>query len=213
MKSLTISNALLILALPALLLLLVLNFVAFDESFYRQKFLEYNVDKNLSESLHPKVMDFIAGKSGKLPDDFNEREKGHLEDVRNVVRISRILLYSLIILLVLFLAVSFLNLKQKNLIINFIGKILVFGGFLTIVIAAALFLLINYDFSSAFESFHRMFFQPGTYMFDPANEKLVQIYPEQLFMDLGIKISKWAVFASVIVVALGLVLLFRSKRK
>src|SRR3989344_4233220 len=119
MGSLTISNALLVLILPILLFLLALNFTAFDELFYRQKFLEYNVDKNLSESLHPKVIDFIAGKEDGLPGDFNEREKRHLADVRDILKILSILMYALAILFILFLIIS--SLKAKN-PMSFIGK-------------------------------------------------------------------------------------------
>ena len=81
------------------------------------------------------------------------------------------------------------------------------------ILAAALFLLINLDFPLTFESFHRLFFEKGTYTFDPAKEMLVNLYPEQLFMDLGIKISKWAIVAAGLLILLGAVLLFRPKKQ
>ncbi len=211
MKFLTISRFLLILILPFTLFLLVLHFVGFNSSFYSQKFSEYNV-KNIS-SLHEKVISFITGKINELPDEFNEKEKQHLFDVRNAATISTIVLYILVFLFISLLIASILTLKVNNLITNFIGKILVFGGVLAIALAAILFFFINSDFSSTFESFHKLFFEKGTYVFDPAKEIIVRLYPEQLFMDLGIKISKWVILASFILILLGAFLIFKPKSK
>lgn len=207
----TLSKILMVLILPFILFLLALNFIGFDSIFYKEKFLEFNVG-NIS-SLHEKVISFVAGKTDELPAEFNEREKQHLADVRNARKISTIVLYVLIFLFILLLIASVFTLKINNLITNFIGKILVFGGILTIALAAFLFFLINSDFSSAFESFHSIFFEKGTYTFDPVNEMIVRLYPEQLFMDLGIKMSKWIVLLSAFLAMTGLFLIFRSKSK
>ena len=214
MNFLTILKILLILALPFLLFLIVLNFVGFDNLFYQEKFSEYNVQEKVPEasSLHEKVINFIKGTNDKLPDELGEREKQHLLDVRNITRISTIVLYALIILFILLLLISAFILKVNNSITNFVGKVLVFGGFLTITLAAALFFFISSDFSGAFESFHKLLFEKGTYTFDPAKEVIVKLYPEQLFMDLGIKISKWAVIISLVIVFIGIFLIFKSKK-
>ncbi|MBI2658859.1 DUF1461 domain-containing protein [Candidatus Woesearchaeota archaeon] len=211
MGLLNISKFLLVLILPFILFLLVLNFIGFNDVFYKEKFSEFNVG-NIS-SLHEKVISFVAGKTNELPAEFNERERQHLADVRNAREISTIVLYVLVFLFILLLIVSAFTLKINNIITNFIGKVLIFGGILTIAIAAALFFLINFDFSPAFESFHSIFFEKGTYTFDPANEMIVRLYPEQLFMDMGIKISKWVILLSAILVVIGLFLVFRPKSK
>lgn len=212
MKFLTISKLLLILMLPFLLFLLVLNFVGFDKLFYQEKFSEYGTKNASATTLHEKVISFIKGKNNELPEQFNEREKQHLFDVKNAIRISTITLYILIFLFVLLLILSIFTLKVNNLITNFIGKILVFGGFLTIVLAAILFFLITSDFSKTFESFHSFLFEKGTYTFDPNKEMLVRLYPEQLFMDLGIRISKGVFFISVLIIIIGLFILFIRKK-
>ena len=211
MKFLTISKFLLVLILPFILFLLVLNFIGFNSIFYKEKFSEFNIG-NIS-SLHEKVISFVTGKTEELPAEFNERERQHLDDVKNATEISTMVLYILVFLFVLLLIASIITLKVNNLITNFIGKILVFGGVLTIVLAAILFFSINFDFSSTFESFHSIFFEKGTYIFDPANEIIVRLYPEQLFMDLGIKMSKWVALLSAFLVMIGLFLIFRSKSK
>ncbi len=213
MRFLTISKLLLILILPFILFLIALNFVGFDNLFYKEKFSGYGIKQNIPEtdSLHQKVIDFITGKTNELPQQFNEREKQHLWDVRKVIKVLTIALYIFIILFVILLIVSSYILKINNYVVNFVGKVLIFGGFLTVALALALFLFINYDFTKAFESFHILFFEKGTYAFDPAKEMIVKLYPEQLFMELGVRISKWVITASVIIILLGAFLIFKLK--
>ncbi len=215
MRFITILKFLLILILPLLILLMSLNLVSFDESFYDKKFSEYKVQEDVPDamSLHEKVMNFIKGNNNTLPNELTQREKEHLLDVKNLVHISTTALYIFIFLFILLLISSALILKVNNKIINFIGKVLIFGGFLTIVIAASLFLFIISDFSASFESFHKLFFEKGTYLFDPAKEIIVKIYPEQLFMDLGIRISTGVFITSLVVILFGLFLLLKSKKK
>lgn len=213
MKFLTIAKFLLIIVLPVLLFLLVSNFVGLDNSFYQQKFSEYQTEEKVpnASSLHEKVMNFIRGKSNTLPEEFNEKEQNHLWDVRKIISTSTILLYLMIILFVLLLAISSFTIKVNNQITNFVGKVLVFGGFLTIVLGLILFLFINSDFSTAFESFHKTLFQKGTYAFE-SKELIVNLYPEQLFMELGLRISIWTIVSAVMLLLIGAFFMLKSKK-
>lgn len=214
-RILSVLKILLVLTLPFLILLLTLNFAAFDSSFYRQKFLEYGVygDVPKADFLHEKVINFIKSSSDELPDEFSQREKQHLWDVRRLANILKIALYILIALFALLLIGSALALKAGSRILNFVGGALVLGGIFSFALAAFLLLLISFSFSSAFESFHSLFFQEGTYIFDPAMEMIVMIYPEQLFMDLGMTASKWVLISSALAALFGAVLTFKSKNK
>ena len=215
MRFIAISKFLMIFILPFILVLGVAEFTIFDDKFFQREFSEFGVQKDVPQavSLHEKVINFLKGRTNELPEDFNEREKQHLLDVRNVIRILTALLYIFVILFASLFVTSARILKANSLITNFIGKVLVFGGFLAIVFTAILFFLISSDFSTTFESFHKIFFEKGTYLFDPAKEIIVRLYPEELFMDLALKISKGVVLASVIVVMLGLFLRFKPKNK
>ncbi len=216
MKFLTISKFLLIIFFPLLIYLIAINYAGFDSSFYKEKFSEYNVRASVpnADFIHAKVIDFLNGRNAELPAIFDQKEKQHLIDVRSLVRISTIALYALIALFVILLAASAYTLKINAHIANFIGNVLFFGGFLAIILAGLLFILINSDFSSSFESFHQFLFEKNTYIFDPASEIIVRLYPEQLFMDLGIRISKYVIILSVILILLGafLILKFKSKK-
>lgn len=215
MKLIKIAKILLILAMPFLLFLLAVNLLIFDEGFYQEKLTKYGVTEKIPNafSLHEEVINFLKGRSDELPDVFNDREKSHFFNVRDVVKASTIIFYALIAMFILLLSTSIFTLKINNYITNFIGKVLFFGGVLTIALALILFLLISFDFSPTFESFHLLLFEKGTYLFDPANEMIVNLYPEQLFMDIGLRISKWVILASAIVILAGWLLIFKSKSK
>jgi uncharacterized membrane protein len=53
-------------------------------------------------------------------------------------------------------------------------------------------------FDAAFEAFHQLFFPAGTYSFDPATSRLVQLFPDRFWSETTL-----AVGAVGLVVALG----------
>lgn len=215
MRFITLSKFLLISLTPFVLFLLVANIIGLNNSFFQNKILQYGVQEKIPDafSLHEKVVNFIKGKSNELPGQFNEREKQHLFDVKKVVKISSILLLVFAFAFAVLLIISAFMLKINNYIINFISRILIYGGFLTLFLVVLLVSFIYFDFSAAFESFHSFFFKRGTYTFDSAREIIVRLYPEQIFMDFGLEISKWVLIASCTVILLGIVLLFKSGSK
>ncbi|MBI3027337.1 DUF1461 domain-containing protein [Candidatus Woesearchaeota archaeon] len=215
MKFAKISKFLLITITPLLLFSLILNFVGFDDAFFNEKFSEYGVQQNVPKavSLNENVLKFMTGKSDDLPDEFNEREKRHLHDVRSLLRTASLTLYLLITLYIVLLAYSASMLKDRSIVIDFIGKILIFGGLFTILFSATLFLFISLDFIMAFDFFHRLFFENGTYVFNPAEEIIVNLYPEQLFMEIGLRITKLVSLVSVVFILAGLMLSFKLKIK
>ena len=132
--------------MPFLIFLLVFNFAAFSNSFFKNEFLKYGVYNKFSdaESMHQKVIDFIEGKSSVLPSNFNEREKEHLDDVRKVTSALTITLYIMIALFIILLIASSITLKANSYIINFIGRILMWGGIVTVALAALLLLFFSF---------------------------------------------------------------------
>ena len=214
MKLISFAKFLLVLIIPLLLFLMALNITGFDDFFFKEKFSEYGVHENVpnADLLHLEVMDFIKGDADDLPSDFNEREKQHLWDVRKLVGFATILMYILVALFIGLLFLSAFTLKINTYVNRFVGKVLLFGGLLTLGIALLLLIFIIADFDNSFESFHKIFFASGTYSFDAGRELIVNLYPEELFLDLGIRISKWVIVAAVLVVFGGLFFIFKNKR-
>jgi integral membrane protein (TIGR01906 family) len=71
-------------------------------------------------------------------------------------------------------------------------------GLAVVIAVAGVFAVVAFD--AAFEVFHRLFFSAGTYTFDPATSKLVQLFPEQFWsetaMIVGVVILAVAVLGS-----------------
>ena len=63
------------------------------------------------------------------------------------------------------------------------GASVLVGGVIVVGVAFALF------FDQAFELFHGMFFTPGTYMFDPRTDRLVQLFPDQFWSETSVAIA------------------------
>lgn len=55
-------------------------------------------------------------------------------------------------------------------------------------------------FEAAFEVFHRLFFSSGTYTFDPATDRLVQLFPMQFWSEISIAVGA-VVFALSVITA------------
>ena len=213
MGFLAISKLVLALILPFLIFLGVANQIAFDKQFYANKFYEYGINVPEAEAINVDTVDFVSGKTNELPDIYNEREKQHLLDVKNIVRISRLTLYSLTILFISLFLASVFVIKMNNDLANFAGKVLSYGGILTTGLASLLFVMISLNFQASFSSFHDLFFRQGTYIFDPANEMIVRLYPEELFMRLGLRIAKWVLFVSAVIIIIGIFLIVKTKTK
>ena len=98
-------------------------------------------------------------------------ERGHMADVRTVLLdLGLVALIAALILLVA--GVASRGRRWFWHAVELGGKLLV-GGVAVVGVAFAIF------FEQAFELFHEIFFKPGTYSFDPAKEKLVQLFPDQ----------------------------------
>ncbi len=52
-------------------------------------------------------------------------------------------------------------------------------------------------FDTAFEVFHRLFFPAGTYLFDPQTDRLVQLFPEQFWVETVIGVGAVVIALSV----------------
>jgi integral membrane protein (TIGR01906 family) len=72
------------------------------------------------------------------------------------------------------------------------GASVLAGGVVVVGLAFTVF------FDQAFEIFHRIFFPPGTYTFDPQTEKLVQLFPDQFWAETSVALA-----VAVLVLSLG----------
>lgn len=123
---------------------------------------------------------------------LDERARNHMKDVRTVLMELGSLAFFAGVLLAGVAIYSrgrrwFWRGVQLGAKVLIVGVIVVGGAF-------ALF------FDQAFELFHEIFFPPGTYMFDSATDKLVQLFPDQFWSETSVAIAA-AVLALGILVA------------
>ena len=54
-------------------------------------------------------------------------------------------------------------------------------------------------FDALFETFHRLFFAGGSYTFDPATDRLVQLFPFQFWQETAIAVGAVCIVVAAIV--------------
>lgn len=113
---------------------------------------------------------------------FNDREKAHLADVRALFRGMMAFAF----LSSMFFAFLFLFAREKR---RVTADILFTGSLALIGVMAFMGTVVLLDFDSSFSAFHVALFTGGTYLFDPATENIVNIYPEGLFSSFAEKIA------------------------
>jgi integral membrane protein (TIGR01906 family) len=114
---------------------------------------------------------------------YNERELGHMVDVKNVVRAALIVWYvSLVGLLVLG-------------VWAWVGKWgevyrrgLARGGWLTVILIGAAMVAVLIGFGVFFVFFHQVFFESGTWMFR-FSDTLIRLFPERFWRDTFIALG------------------------
>lgn len=108
--------------------------------------------------------------------------------------------------------ITLLILRRKNIIDKFnirgVNPIF-YSGVASIVIPALLGMIIAVDFDRAFVVFHKIFF-PGkdNWMFDPFTDEIINVLPEEFFMNCAILIG-----ASVILLGIAAIVFSLAERK
>ncbi len=121
-------------------------------------------------------------------------ERSHMADVRNVLLdLGGVALIAAILLLLLGLASRGGRWFWRAVAAG--ARVLVVGV-VVVGLAFAVF------FDQAFQMFHEIFFAPGTYMFDPRTEKLVQLFPDQFWSETSVALAG-AVFVLAVLVAVA----------
>jgi integral membrane protein (TIGR01906 family) len=125
--------------------------------------------------------DFTVALTPGGPPVLDDRERGHMADVRTVIlELGLVALIAAALLIGAGVAARGRRWFWRSVALG--GRILAVGV-VVVGIAFALF------FDQAFETFHEIFFPAGTYMFDPRTEKLVQLFPDQFWSETSVAIT------------------------
>lgn len=232
MKNSGLKNVIAVLAMFCLIIaVLITSFQAaiYGDSkyrFYEKEYEKYGVTVDLQMELEDVMevtdymMDYLIGKeeelsiettvNGQRQDFFNEQDRLHMADVKNLflggLALRWWLLGGFAVLMALFV---FLKGDWKRWIPKayFIG-LGIFGA-LTAILGG----LFASDFTKYFTIFHEIFFTNDLWIFDPETDLMIRMLPEGFFYDMVMRIGIVFVVLLLILLAAALVWRQTGKRK
>lgn len=122
---------------------------------------------------------------------FTDDEVSHMIDVKFVV------LWAMLIGVILLVITLILALLLRSWRPGGMARGLFAGAWVTLGIIIAVAVLAIIDWQLFFAEFHRIFFADGTWTF-PTDSTLIQLYPEQFWIDAGVAVVALAVLFAVI---------------
>lgn len=202
-----------ILLLPLVISFLNFSSVAFDIDFYAEEFEQYKPDVNNSLNISKDLITYLKQPSAgeEYIISFNQQETSHLKDVKSLIQNLFLVLFSSAILIIFVLgAIYYKNRKSPFALFRKIGLGLLLGGSTTISLLI-IFIVLIYNFQSAFVKFHLLFFE-GNWQF-PADYLLIRLFPEKFFIDVVNLIILKTFITSIIVIIIGILILIIIKKK
>lgn len=166
--------------------------VSMDNGFYKSEFDKYNVYRNFNQdrekidSEFSDVLGYVKGDEVQLDMAFfNEKEKQHLYDVRNLFSFARyVLIISIVIVLISSMALYRLGERME------MQKAIIFGASLCILLTVIAAVSSLFDFNSAFIAFHKLLFTNDLWLLDFYTDNLIRMLPQQIFADIALR---WAI--------------------
>ena len=160
----------------------VYSYVEIDEeglNHVTSHFLDYLLDKEEDLVVYAQI-------GGETMEFFNQREKEHMVDVKDLVldgiNLRRILIVYICVAIAL---VKLLGFNFKTMLSWSIGVIFP----IVIAIAMGLGAIISKDFTGAFVKFHELLFTNDLWILDSATSRLINIVPEPFFEEIAIRIA------------------------
>lgn len=185
-----------------ILMLTSIDIIVFNKGFFHNQYLKLDTAKSMDMSnddldkATSVLLDYIKGKKdsidvevvvkGEVVEMFNQREKDHMVDVRNLylrmldVRRSLMIIVAMVTMVALGLF-DFVNFRQsaRNVEDSFKGVLLVVGalGFYAIL-----------DFNSFWTMFHEILFSNDLWLLDPQTDRMINMFPEPFFKAMVMRI-------------------------
>lgn len=219
----TTAKLLFILCIPALLITASIGGAVNCVRLYQYGFEKYDVardtgltpaelDKAATGLIHyfnsgEETIDIVLEKDGEPMTLFNEREAAHLRDVKGLFRLAYLILLITLIYALAYIGVSFFWWRdRRRLAWGLIG-----GGGLTVLLMLALGLGIFFNFDALFRQFHLISFANDLWMLDPTSDYLIMLFPGGFWFDASLFCALGAFAGAVVLGAIGLVLLKKTR--
>jgi len=191
-------NLLIIVFVPLIIILLGFRIIVYNQSFYEKEFQKNNVYETFPEQTVDievgNLFNYLINDKKLDTTFFNEKEKSHLKDVKDMID-SAINLLLILILLFFILLIYFYNTKQLIIFFNS----LMLGSFLSIFLILIIFLLSLSNFDDLFLNFHLISFNNDLWLLNPETDNLIKLFPQQFFYDALSRIVIYSLIISVLV--------------
>ena len=170
--------------------------------FYKKEYEKYRVTDDLNMKIDnvmavtEHMMAYLIGKEEKLSivtdvdgehqDFFNEQDRLHLADVRNLFLGGlKLRNYALILATILMIVLMAKKADFRRLVPQGYLQAL----FVYLILAAILGVAMSIDFTSCFTLFHKLFFTNNLWIFDPETDYMIRMLPEGFFSDMVIRVG------------------------
>lgn len=142
---------------------------------------------------------------------FNDRERIHMDDCRKLFDLARMVRGIAKIFGPIAIILGFVLLKNKRMINLAAGL----GPLALIAPLGALAVWAAMDFNAAFNFFHEVLFSNDLWLLDPRTDLLIRICPQDMFVNMGLRIGVMSLIFAVVVpdvVILAGFVLFKGKK-
>ena len=202
LKKLNFLLFLIIFILPIFLILFNVRSVVFSQNIYQDEFTKYGIYSRFDnlDNVISNLLEYLHNGEGEINNSFfNNREKIHLEEVKDLLGVLFVIQNALLGLLVVGVLLFMYLVRKKYL--EYIFLILFFSGLFGVVLIV-LFILMAVFFNSSFILFHELVFPTDTWMLDPATSNLINMFPQNIFFDmfLIIVLRSFGCFAGLLIV-------------
>ena len=218
MKILSIATkCLFIVCIPALLLTASVAWAANSHWLYQYGFEKYNISQTtgLADSELDKaatgLIDYFNSdeeyisvtviKDGEPFALFNEREVGHLKDVKGLFRMDYYVLLGTLIYALGYAGVRLFWRRDRRQL----AQGAAWGGGLTLALMIVLGLEALFNFEQFFQQFHLLSFANDLWLLDPAKDYLIMLFPSGFWFDATLLCALATLVGAVILLVVGVV--------
>jgi integral membrane protein (TIGR01906 family) len=221
-----LATGLCVVALPLGIVTTSVRQVTLDRAFYLSEFARY--DRGAAVGLSPEELRMVAdsfisyfqeppgrmsvylGRGGRMQPLFNERELAHMEDVQAIMHLV-FNVQALALGYVGLYTLAGLALRRRS-FLPLLARALAGGAGLTLAIVLALGALALADFSGAFVQFHMLSFSNDLWILDPRTDRLIQLFPQEFFLDSTLRIAALTVLQALALGAAGVAGILLARR-
>ena len=170
--------------------------------FYEREYKKYQVADSLNMTMDnimdvtDQMMAYLIGNKaelsvitdvdGEIQDFFNEQDRLHLADVRNLFLGGlKLRNYAVILATILMIVLRAKKADFRRLVpLGYLQALFVY-----LILAAILGVAMSIDFTSCFTLFHKLFFTNNLWIFDPETDYMIRMLPEGFFSDMVIRVG------------------------